>query len=138
MTVLVVVATMTCLRAVDRSASCHAGTSRGAILPAIAVVVAVIAALTLLPAELSILGPKINSLRVRHQPTQEQIHNGLWARWAREIAKQPILAGLAALARQKRSVVASLESQSATAEKQLGAEHDDRRGADRDEGGEAD
>jgi RND superfamily putative drug exporter len=66
-------------------------------MAAIAVVIAVAAALTLLPAVLAILGPHINSLRVRHQPTEEQIRNGLWAKWAHEIAKYPIVAGLAAL-----------------------------------------
>jgi RND superfamily putative drug exporter len=67
-------------------------------MSAIAVVVAVLAALTLLPATLAIVGPRINSLRVRHQPTDEQIHNGLWAKWANEIGRYPWLAGLAALA----------------------------------------
>ncbi|MBV9943922.1 MAG: MMPL family transporter [Solirubrobacterales bacterium] len=67
-------------------------------MAAIAVVVAVLAALTLLPAMLAILGPHINSLRVRHPPSDKQAQSGLWAKWARDIAKQPILAGLAALA----------------------------------------
>jgi RND superfamily putative drug exporter len=67
-------------------------------MAAIAVVVAVLAALTLLPAVLGVLGPHINSLRVRHQPSDEQIRNGLWAKWAHEISKQPLLTGLAALA----------------------------------------
>ncbi|MBV9919138.1 MAG: MMPL family transporter, partial [Solirubrobacterales bacterium] len=68
------------------------------LMAAIAVVVAVLGALTLLPAILAILGPHINSLRVRHPPSDEQAHQGLWARWAREIAKLPVVAGLAALA----------------------------------------
>ncbi len=68
------------------------------LMAAIAVVVAVLAALTLLPAELAILGPRINSLRVRHPPSEEQARTGLWAKWAADIAKQPIIAGLAALA----------------------------------------
>ena len=68
------------------------------LMAAIAVVVAVLAALTLLPAVLGVLGPHINSLRVRHQPSDEQIRNGLWAKWAHEISKQPIVTGLAALA----------------------------------------
>jgi RND superfamily putative drug exporter len=68
------------------------------LMAAIAVVVAVLAALTLLPAELALLGPHINSLRVRHPATDEDVRNGLWARWARDIAKRPIVAGLAALA----------------------------------------
>ncbi len=66
-------------------------------MAAVAVVIAVLAALTLLPAVLAILGPHINTLRVRHQPTEEQIRKGLWAKWAHEISKYPIVAGLAAL-----------------------------------------
>ena len=68
------------------------------LMAAIAVVVAVLAALTLLPAFLAIMGPHINSLRVRRPPTEDQAHRGLWAKWAGEIAKQPLIAGLAALA----------------------------------------
>ena len=68
------------------------------LMAAISVVIAVLAALTLLPAELALLGPRINSLRVRHPATDDEVRNGLWARWAREIAKQPVMAGLAALA----------------------------------------
>jgi RND superfamily putative drug exporter len=68
------------------------------LMAAVAVVVAVLGALTLLPAILGVLGPHINSLRVRHAPSDEEVHNGLWAKWAGEIAKQPIIAGLAALA----------------------------------------
>jgi putative drug exporter of the RND superfamily len=68
------------------------------LMAAVAVVVAVIAALTLLPAELSILGPHINSLRVRQPRTDEHAKSGLWAKWAADIAKQPLIAGLAALA----------------------------------------
>ena len=68
------------------------------LMAAIAVVVAVLAALTLLPAMLAILGPHINSLRVRRPRSDEQAQSGLWAKWARDIAKQPIIAGLAALA----------------------------------------
>jgi putative drug exporter of the RND superfamily len=68
------------------------------LMAAIAVVVAVLAALTLLPAVLAVLGPHINSLRVRQQPTDEQIKNGPWAKWAHAISKQPVLTGLAALA----------------------------------------
>jgi RND superfamily putative drug exporter len=68
------------------------------LMAAIAVVVAVLAALTLLPAALAITGPRINSLRVRHPPSDEQAHQGLWAKWANEIARYPLVAGLAALA----------------------------------------
>jgi RND superfamily putative drug exporter len=71
-------------------------------MAAIAVIVAVLAALTLLPAGLAIVGPRINSLRVR--PTHRDIRpeqdtkQGLWAKWANDIAKHPLIAGLAALA----------------------------------------
>ncbi|MBV9323240.1 MAG: MMPL family transporter [Chloroflexi bacterium] len=68
------------------------------LMAAIAVVVAVLAALTLLPAILGIVGPYVNSLRVRRPPTDQQAHSGLWAKWAADIAKQPLIAGLAALA----------------------------------------
>ncbi len=68
------------------------------LMAAVAVVVAVAAALTLLPAFLAILGPHINSLRVHHPPTAEEAKKGLWAKWAHDIAKQPIVTGLAALA----------------------------------------
>jgi putative drug exporter of the RND superfamily len=68
------------------------------LMAAIAVVIAVLAALTLLPATLAIVGPRINSLRVRHPATDEQAHEGLWAKWAHEIARYPWIAGIAALA----------------------------------------
>jgi RND superfamily putative drug exporter len=67
------------------------------LMAAIAVVVAVLAALTLLPAILAILGPRINALRVRKPQSDEQARTGLWARWAADIAKRPIIAGLIAL-----------------------------------------
>ncbi|MGH2904753.1 MAG: MMPL family transporter [Solirubrobacteraceae bacterium] len=72
------------------------------LMAAIAVVVAVLAALTLLPAGLATVGPRINSLRVR--PAHRDVHpdqdtkEGLWAKWANDIAKRPLIAGLAALA----------------------------------------
>jgi putative drug exporter of the RND superfamily len=68
------------------------------LMAAISVLIAVVAALTLLPAELAILGPHINSLRVRHPASDEDVRNGLWAKWAHDIAKRPIVAGVAALA----------------------------------------
>ncbi len=72
------------------------------LMAAIAVVVAVFAALTLLPAALAITGPHINSLRVRppHRDLrpEAETQQGLWAKWANDIAKHPLLAGLAALA----------------------------------------
>ena len=68
------------------------------LMAGIAVVVAVIAALTLLPALLAIAGTHIDSLRVRTPPTDEQARRGLWARWAHDVAARPVIAGLAALA----------------------------------------
>ncbi len=68
------------------------------LMAAVAVVVAVLGALTLLPAVLAITGPHINSLRVRHPKPESKAHEGLWAKWAHEIARYPIVAGLAALA----------------------------------------
>ncbi len=67
------------------------------LMAAIAVVVAVLGALTLLPAMLAILGPRINALRVRPPHSEEKARTGLWARWAADIAKRPLVAGLAAL-----------------------------------------
>ncbi len=68
------------------------------LMAAVAVVVAVCAALTLLPAFLSILDRHINSLRIHHPPTDEEARKGVWAKWAHDISKQPIVCGLAALA----------------------------------------
>src|SRR5215217_1549967 len=57
---------------------------------AVAVVVAVLAAITLLPALLGALGLRINSLRVklgRTHPDDHQAHG--WARWARGVVGRP-------------------------------------------------
>ena len=71
------------------------------LMAAVAVVVAVLAALTLLPALLAITGPHINSLRVRGRHPKHGSaagKKGLWAWWAEGVARHPIVAGLAALA----------------------------------------
>ena len=69
------------------------------LMAAIAVVIAVLGALTLLPAVLAIIGPHINSGRIRDRhPESHPSEGGLWAKWAHEIASYPWLAGLAALA----------------------------------------
>ena len=68
------------------------------LMAAVSVVVAVLAAVTLLPAFLGIVGPRINSLRVRTPPSDEQAKQGLWAKWAGDISKYPLVAGLAGLA----------------------------------------
>ncbi len=66
------------------------------LMAAVAVVVAVLAALTLLPATLAISDVHINSLRVRSDKPRDP-KKGLWARWAHEIASRPVLSGLVAL-----------------------------------------
>ncbi len=67
---------------------------------AIAVVIAVLAAATLLPAMLGALGPHINSLRVQlgktHPDEAEEAHG--WTRWARGVADRPWRSAIAALA----------------------------------------
>ncbi len=66
---------------------------------AIAVVVAILAASTLLPAMLGALGPRINSLRVqlgKTHPDDAQPHG--WTRWARGVAARPWRSTIAALA----------------------------------------
>jgi putative drug exporter of the RND superfamily len=67
-------------------------------MAAIAVVVAVLAAVTLLPAMLAIVGPHINSLRVRGRHREAQPKPGMWARWAHQVAGHPVVAGVIALA----------------------------------------
>jgi RND superfamily putative drug exporter len=65
----------------------------------IAVVIAVLAAATLLPAMLGALGPHINSLRVQFgktHPDEAEPHG--WRRWARGVANRPWRSALAALA----------------------------------------
>jgi RND superfamily putative drug exporter len=65
---------------------------------AVAVVVAVSAATTLLPAMLGALGPHINSLRVRlgkTHPDEKEPHG--WRRWAERVSDHPWTATVAAL-----------------------------------------
>ena len=68
------------------------------LISAIAVVTAVLAALTLLPAMLATTGEHINSLRVRTPPSDERARTGRWARYADWVARRPLVAGLGALA----------------------------------------
>ena len=66
---------------------------------AIAVVIAVAAATTLLPAMLGTLGPRINSLRVQFGKTHpDEVEPHGWARWARGVADRPWRSAVAALA----------------------------------------
>ena len=67
-------------------------------MAAISVVVAVLAALTLLPAVLGLLGPRVDALRVRPRYSEEKARAGGWAKWAAAIARQPAWSGLLALA----------------------------------------
>jgi len=65
---------------------------------AIAVVIAVCAAATLLPAMLGALGPRINSLSIRRgkgNPEDAEPHG--WRRWAERVAARPWLSAIAAL-----------------------------------------
>ena len=65
---------------------------------AIAVVVAVFAAATLLPAMLGALGPRIDSLRVnlgKTHPDDKEPHG--WRRWAERVAGRPWRSAIAAL-----------------------------------------
>jgi putative drug exporter of the RND superfamily len=65
---------------------------------AIAVVVAVTAAATLLPAMLGALGPRINSLRVQFGKTHpDDVEPHGWRRWARGVANRPWRSAIAAL-----------------------------------------
>jgi RND superfamily putative drug exporter len=68
------------------------------LMAAVAVVVAVMAALTLLPAMLAIIGPRINALRVRNRHPAAHPKQGAWARWAAGVARRPVISTLAALA----------------------------------------
>jgi len=66
---------------------------------AIAVVIAVAAATTLLPAMLGALGPRINSLRVQLGKTHpDDVEPHGWTRWARGVADRPWRSAIAALA----------------------------------------
>ena len=66
---------------------------------AIAVVVAVLGAVTLLPALLGALGPRIHSLRVKLGHTHPDDHRPHgWARWARGVAKRPWRSAVASTA----------------------------------------
>src|SRR4051794_4163360 len=57
---------------------------------AIAVAIAVLAALTLLPAVLGILGPRIRALKLPLPEPQHDARPHGWARWARMVADNPL------------------------------------------------
>ncbi|HEY6748118.1 MAG TPA: MMPL family transporter [Mycobacteriales bacterium] len=56
-----------------------------------AVLVAVVAALTVLPALLAVLGPRIDALPVRRRRTRLVTDVGGWARLARSVMRRPVL-----------------------------------------------
>src|SRR5512133_3300873 len=68
---------------------------------AVAVVTAVLAAITLLPAVLSLVGPHIESVRVPafFRPSPKDLEGGFWGGWARVLTRRPWLgiAGVLAL-----------------------------------------
>jgi RND superfamily putative drug exporter len=68
------------------------------LMAAVAVVVAMVGAVTLLPAILGALGGRVEALRVRRPYSEEAAHKGVWAKLAHEISKRPALSGLLALA----------------------------------------
>jgi uncharacterized membrane protein YdfJ with MMPL/SSD domain len=67
---------------------------------AVAVVTAVLAAITMLPALLSLIGPRIHALRLPAflRPREKEPGTGLWARWGRVVTRRPVWAILAAVA----------------------------------------
>ena len=72
------------------------------VLSSIAVIVAILAATTLLPAILAVLGPKVDALRLPwlHRRTSQDVDhdNSGWARWARGVARRPWPPMIAAVA----------------------------------------
>jgi uncharacterized membrane protein YdfJ with MMPL/SSD domain len=61
---------------------------------AVAVVMAVVAAITLLPALLALAGPRIQSLRVPSwlRPSEKPPGEGMWAVWGRTVVRRPLIA----------------------------------------------
>jgi RND superfamily putative drug exporter len=61
--------------------------------------VSVLAATTLLPALLAVVGTRINSVRVMPRRLVDRGHpeNGAWGRWARFVIRRPVALGLAGL-----------------------------------------
>src|SRR6185436_3407046 len=61
---------------------------------AVAVLTAVLAAITLLPAVLSLLGARINRLRLPTwlRPPTKPAGTGMWAAWGRTVTRHPFMA----------------------------------------------
>ena len=72
------------------------------LMVAVAVVIAVLAALTLLPAVFAIVSLRIDALRVRPSRSDDRARP-LWARWAARIARKPFAGGLRQLRSWSRS-----------------------------------
>jgi RND superfamily putative drug exporter len=68
----------------------------GMLIPAVSVV----ASITLLPAMLSLLGPRINSIRLlpRRFHAGEYVDEGFWGRWAGLVLRRPLVVALVGLA----------------------------------------
>ncbi len=83
--------------------------------------VSVLAAITLLPAMLSVLGERINSVRVLPKRWVDRGHSehGAWGRWARLVNRRPLPAALAGLA--VVATLAAIGMQLNPNEAQLGA-----------------
>jgi len=64
---------------------------------ALVVAVAVTAAVTLLPALLAIVGPRIDALALPHRRTVQDDHPHGWERWARFVTRRPLPSALVAL-----------------------------------------
>jgi RND superfamily putative drug exporter len=87
----------------------------GMLIPA----VSVLAAITLLPAMLAVLGERINSVRVMPRRLIDRGHpeDGAWGRWARFVLQRPVAVGAVGLA--IVAVLVGLGSQLNTNEAQL-------------------
>src|SRR5205085_12446289 len=68
----------------------------GMLIPA----VSVLASITLLPALLAVLGPRINSVRVmpKRFVDRGRPEDGAWGRWARLVLRRPVAVAAAGLA----------------------------------------
>jgi putative drug exporter of the RND superfamily len=64
---------------------------------ALVVAVAVLAAVTLLPALLALVGARIDSLALPHRRTPKDDHPHGWERWARFVTRRPLPSALVAL-----------------------------------------
>src|SRR3954471_22552529 len=82
-------------------------------------VVSVLASLTLLPAMLAVLGPRINSVRVMPKRLIDHGHpeDGAWGRWARLVLRRPL--AVAAIGMAILAVLAGLGTQLNPSEAQM-------------------